>query len=86
MQTTHFQVGDRFFQAQIFRNGQDIDDGTGDAFATREEAEADGAAMVAGYDPEFTKRNPDAVEFVVRECKVLAIDEDGSIGASVTVD
>lgn len=86
MEVVRFQVGQRFFQAAIFKNGRDIDDGTGDAFTTREEAAADGQAMVANYDPEWQKRHPGSIEYFVREYEVLSVGENGELGAAHTVD
>lgn len=70
-------VGDRFFQAAIYKYGRDIDDGVGDCFTAREEAEADGALMADNYDPEWQKRYPGAVTYGVREYVADAVDADG---------
>lgn len=77
MKIETFQVGQRYYQAAIYKYGRDIDDGTGDCFTSREEAEADGEEMVAGFDPEWQKRYPGAVTYGVREYVADAVDADG---------
>ena len=82
----HFSIGQRFFQATLLKNGKPLDNYSGECWSTRDEAEADGAAMVADYDPEWQKRHPGEVEAVVRECEVESLDSDGQLGAYSTVD
>ena len=84
MKLETLEVGQRFFQAMIFALGRDVDNGSGDLFSTREEAEADGQDMVDAHDPEWQKRHPDSVEFLVREYEVDSILEDVGNGISYT--
>lgn len=81
-----FKVGQRYFQAHLLRNGCDVDNGDSACFDTREEAEEAGAELVDCADPAYSRRNPDAHEYYVREYEVAAVDEDGSFGAAHTVD
>ena len=86
MKIEKFTISQRFFQASLLDNGNDVDDGTGDAWSSRAEAEADGEEMVAAYDPEYRKRHRDAVEFYVREFVADSICDDGAFGAAHTID
>jgi hypothetical protein len=86
MKLESFSIGQRFFQASIYKNGRDIDDGTGDCFPTREEAELDGDLLVASYDPEWQKRNHGQIEYTVRECEVDSVEGYGALGGYHTVD
>ncbi len=72
-----FEIGQRFFQASLLKYGKDVDNSMGDCFTTREEAEADGAEMAHSYDPEWQKKYPGVVEYVVTEWEVTDIDADG---------
>lgn len=85
MKIETFTVGQRYFQAALYRHGRDIDNASGDCFTAREEAEADGEEMAADFDPEWQKRYPGAIAFGVREYEVESVDDDGFPGA-FTVD
>ena len=76
-------IGQIIYRAELLVNGQDVD-GEGEDYTTREEAEQDGEELAAWYDPEWQKRNPDAVEYYVREWKVDSIDPDGTWGGYTT--
>lgn len=79
------QFEQHVFRAELYRNGQAIENVPADLYTTRQEAEADGEALVADYDPEWQKRNPGQVEYVVREYIVDSVDDAGAWGG-YTVD
>lgn len=35
--------------------------------------------MVAGYDSEWQKKHPDAIDYYVTEFVVVALDDDGTV-------
>jgi hypothetical protein len=86
MKITTFKIGDIYFRSDLYKNGRDIDNSSGDCFSSRQEAERDGEEMQSGYDPEYQKRCQGAIEFCVRKYEVLSVGEDGSLGSSVTID
>ncbi len=85
MKLETFEVGQRYFQASLYKHGKDLDDGDGDRFTTRDEAEADNEAMAADRDPEYQKRHPGSITHFVRQYEVLTVDEDGQVSMAQTV-
>lgn len=79
------EIGQRVFQASLYKYGRDVDHDPGDLWTAREEAEQDGECMASDYDTEWQKRNPGAISYVVREYVVDSIDDFGAWGG-YTVD
>lgn len=61
----------------IARGSQRRNVGAGQA--PREKAEREGQEMVAGYDSEWQKKHPDAIDYYVTEFVVVALDDDGTV-------
>ncbi len=85
MELKTFTVGQRYFQASLYKNGLGMDDSEGGYFSTRDEAEADGAEMAADRDPEYQKRHPGSITYHVREWEVCDVDADGQVSMTHTV-
>lgn len=86
MRLTTFTVGLRLFQASVLRYGKLVDDGSGDCWTERGEAESEGDWLASDYDPEWQKRYPDAISFVVRCYEVSDVSDDGREWSGWTVD
>jgi len=84
MRITTFSAGQTYWQASLLFRGREEDDGTGDAFTTRREAEAEGRVMVRAADPVHTPR--DDYSFTVRRYEVIEVGEDGTFGSAVSID
>jgi len=80
-----FISGQHFFQSSILKYGKFIDNGEGDAFTTEAEAHADGENMADAYDPEWQKRYPNCIEYIVSEFVCKEVDADGSCGIAISV-
>jgi hypothetical protein len=79
---TKWQIGDVYYQAQIFRHGRGLDYDNPPC-ETDAEAEADLQASLGMMSER--EREQSAVESHVRKYRVLAVESNGSVGSAETI-
>ena len=85
MKLKRFEIGQRYFQATIYKNDQDIDNSDGDMLSTREEAEHDGQMMRDGYDSEWQKKHPNCITYGVTEYQTTSVGDNGEWEGATSV-
>lgn len=83
MKIEKFTVGLEFWQTSLIYRGKEKDDGSGNCFTTKAEAEEDGREMAATADPVHKPR--DDYGWCTRRWRCSAIEDDGSCGSAETL-